>query len=119
PGFIPWGRILRLLALLGALVMPAISVAAEELRIITSYPTDVVNPMLEAFQTRHPGIHVRTLNKNTPAAVDEILGGNERRFDLSWASALEAFVVLKNAGRLVSLGHGPHAEFAWSAVGWT
>ncbi|NYT59303.1 ABC transporter substrate-binding protein [Alcaligenaceae bacterium] len=111
--------ILGLATLLLALALPAISVAAQELRIITSYQPNMVNPMLEAFQQRHPDIHVRVLNKNTHAAVDEMLAGNERRFDLFWASAPEAFVVLEHAGLLVDLGHGPHADFAWSAVGWT
>lgn len=95
------------------------SAAAEELRIITSYQADVVDPLRLAFQQRHPDIHVRVLNKNTHAAVDEMLAGNERRFDLFWASAPEAFVVLERAGRLVDIGYGPHADFAWSAVGWT
>src|SRR5690606_34572094 len=33
--------------------------------------------------------------------------------------APEAFVVLEKAGRLVDLGYGHYADFAWSAVGWT
>ena len=113
---------LKRVALLAAgwvFALPSPSVIAEELRIITSYRADVVDPVREAFQQRHPGVHVRVLNKNTHAAVDEMLAGNERRFDLFWASAPEAFVVLERAGRLRDLGHGPHADFAWSAVGWT
>ena len=98
--------------------MPVLA-GAEELRILTSYQSDVTQPMLTAFQKHYPDIHIRVLNKNTHAAVDEIMAGNERHFDLLWASAPEAFVVLKNAGMLVDLGHGPHADFAWSAVGWT
>lgn len=92
---------------------------ADELRIITSYQADVVQPLQEAFERSHPGIRIRVLNKNTHAAVDEVLAGNDRRFDLFWASAPEAFAVLDKAGRLIDLGHGPHADFAWSAVGWT
>ncbi len=109
----------RLAALLLALALPGLSVATEELRIITSYQPSMINPMLEAFKQHYPDIHVRVLNKNTHAAVDEMLAGNERRFDLFWASAPEAFVVLERAGLLTDLGHGPHADFAWSAVGWT
>ena len=111
-------RTCRLAVLLWALVLPA-PLAAGELRIITSYQTDVVDPMLEAFRRRHPEILVRVLNKNTHAAVDEMLAGNDRGFDLFWASAPEAFVVLEKAGRLADLGLGPYADFAWSAVGWT
>lgn len=78
----------------------------------------MLDPLLDVFQQRHPDIHVRVLNKNTHAAVDEVLAGNDRRFDLFWASAPEAFVVLEDAGQLLDLGLGPHADFAWSAVGW-
>ncbi|WP_240547674.1 ABC transporter substrate-binding protein [Paracoccus sp. J56] len=92
---------------------------ADELRIITSYQADVVDPLVEAFGREHPDIRIRVLNKNTHAAVDEVLAGNDRGFDLFWASAPEAFVVLDKAGRLADLGDGSYADFAWSAVGWT
>ena len=111
-------RLISGLAVLVAALFP-VGAAAEELRIITSYQADVVDPLREAFQQRHPDTTIRVLNKNTPAAVDEILAGNGRGFDLFWASAPEAFEVLERAGRLADLGHGPHADFAWSAVGWT
>lgn len=107
------------LALLAAAPSAADESPADELRIITSYQADVVQPLQEAFERSHPDIRIRVLNKNTHAAVDEVLAGNDRRFDLFWASAPEAFVVLDKAGRLIDLGHGPHADFAWSAVGWT
>ena len=106
--------------LLGSLLsVLAYAAAADELRIITSYHSEVVTPIREAFQSRYPEIRVRVLNKNTHAAVDEMLAGNDRRFDLFWASAPEAFVVLERAGRLVDLGYGSYTDFAWSAVGWT
>ncbi|WP_323016624.1 ABC transporter substrate-binding protein [Castellaniella sp.] len=108
----------RLLFLL-AILAPPVVFATTELRIITSYQADMVDPLLEVFAQRHPDIQVRVLNKNTPAAVDEVLAGNDRRFDLFWASAPEAFVVLEDAGQLLDLGLGAHADFAWSAVGWT
>lgn len=115
-----WGKSravwLALLLILG--VLPSL-VAAAELRILTSYRTAVVDPLVEAFQQRHPDVHVRVLNKNTHAAVDEVLAGNERRFDVFWASAPEAFEVLGQAEALADVGYGPHADFAWSALGWT
>ena len=101
------------------LLLSASPAYAEELRILTSYQAEVITPLREAFQQRHPDIHVRFLNKNTHAAVDEILAGNDRQFDLLWASAPEAFVVLQKADRLVDLGYGHYTDFAWSAVGWT
>lgn len=94
-------------ALLGAVLCLVDPATAQELRIITSYQEEVVEPMIEAFARRHPDIRVRVLNKNTPAAVSEMIAGNQRRFDLFWASAPEAFVVLDEAGRLLDQGRGP------------
>lgn len=93
--------------------------SARDLLILTSYDADVVSPLVAAFVARHPEIAVRVLNKNTNAAVDEIQGGNERHFDLFWASAPEAFEVLAQSGRLVDLGQGLQTDFAYWAVGWT
>ena len=109
----------RLRAFLGAIILFAGPALAEELRIITSYQEEIVEPMLEAFGSNHPDIRIRVLNKNTHAAVSEMLAGNERRFDLFWASAPEAFVVLDEGKRLLDLGDGPYADFAWSALGWS
>ena len=89
-----------------------------ELRIITSYEPEVVEPFIASFTARHPGVTVRHLNKNTHAAVEEILSGNERRFDLFWASAPEAFEVLDAGGQLRDVGFGRQVDFAYSAVGW-
>lgn len=112
-------RISRLCALLCGITLLAGPASAEELRILTSYQEEVVEPMLEAFGLQHPEIRIRVLNKNTNAAVSEMLAGNERRFDLFWASAPEAFVVLDEEERLLDLGDGPYADFAWSALGWS
>lgn len=109
----------RLFAIIGGIILLAEPASAEELRIITSYQEEVVEPMLEAFGRQHPEIRIRVLNKNTHAAVSEMLAGNERRFDLFWASAPEAFVVLDEGKRLLDLGKGPYADFAWSALGWS
>lgn len=102
-------------------VAAALSVAsatADELRIITSYQSDMVDPIVQAFAHRHPDLAVRLLNKNTHAAVDEVLAGNERHFDLFWASSPEAFAVLEEGERLNDVGHGAYVDFAYSAVGW-
>ena len=90
----------------------AAAAQARELLLLTSYDTDVVTPLVAAFEAENPDISVRVLNKNTNAAVDELLGGNERHFDLFWASAPEAFEVLAQSGRLTDLGQGLHTDFA-------
>jgi len=111
--------IFRLCMVIGSVLPLAGLASAKELRIITSYQEEVVEPMLNAFGRQHPDINIRVLNKNTNAAVSEMLAGNERRFDLFWASAPEAFVVLDEGDRLLDLGDGPYANFAWSALGWS
>ncbi|MDD7971927.1 ABC transporter substrate-binding protein [Roseinatronobacter alkalisoli] len=94
------------------------TVQAEELHILTSYEADFVSPFLAEFSNRHPEISVFHLNKNTNAAVDELLRGNARQFDMFWASSSEAFELLDEYSRLVDIGFGSHADFAFSAVGW-
>lgn len=89
-----------------------------ELRLLTSYDAEVIEPFVVAFSALRPDVVLRHLNKNTNAAVQELAGGNARGFDLFWASAPEAFEVLKSAGRLKDLGFGVHPDFAFSGVGW-
>lgn len=114
-----WGVLSALTFLLASIAPLAASAQARELLVLTSYDADVVTPLVAAFETANPDVSIRVLNKNTNAAVDEVLGGNERHFDLFWASAPEAFEVLSHSGRLVDLGLGAHTDFAYSAVGWT
>ncbi len=103
---------------LAALGGGAARARSADLRLLTSYDAEVIEPFVAAFQARHPGIGLRHLNKNTNAAVQELVAGNSRGFDLFWASAPEAFELLKEAGRLLDVGHGLHPDFAYSAVGW-
>ena len=111
------GRLLRAVALVAGLFPGA--AAAEEVLLLTSYEAEVVDPVLAAFAGLRPDITVRHLNKNTNAAVDEILAGNDRRFDLFWASAAEAFEVLGAERRLEAHRGAAWTDFAYSAVGWT
>ncbi len=110
-------QLCALALLLGIVAYPGRG-SAEDLLLLTSYDTDVVTPMVEAFAETRPDVTIRFLNKNTNAAVDELLAGNDRLFDLFWASAPEAFEVLDQGGRLRDLGRGTHVDFAYSAVGW-
>lgn len=91
---------------------------AEELHILTSYEADFVSPFLAEFSNRYPEISIFHLNKNTNAAVDELIKGNARQFDIFWASSSEAFELLEEHARLNNLGFGSHSDFAYSAVGW-
>jgi ABC-type Fe3+ transport system substrate-binding protein len=64
------------------------------------------------------------LSKNTIASIDEILRGNDRRFDIFWSSSPEAFEILNRQGAFVDGGlcgadrPSPVAAFALSSVGW-
>ena len=85
------------LVLASILLLPATGLAMEEkLVIVTSFPKDLTNAFKKAFEKKHPGIQVEVLNKKTTAGVkyiQETTGNN--RTDLFWASAPDAFEVLK------------------------
>lgn len=73
----------------------------DKLVIVTSYPKDLTGPFKKAFEAKYPGTVVEILQKNTSAAVkyiQETAQGNTS--DLMWASAPDAFEVLKGNGLL-------------------
>ena len=88
-----------LLAALALAVMagPFSAGAVEnKLVIVTSYPPDTTNTVKAAFEKKHPGIKVEMLRKKTTAGIkylQETAGNN--RSDMFWASAPDAFEVLK------------------------
>ena len=108
----------------------------EQLNIITSFPPEFYTPFLEAFSDKYPNIQISILNKKTTAAIDEILRGNQRNFDLFWSSSADAFDVLQSAHLLIhseqqhayplaSIKNRPliapggyFHSFALSGVGW-
>ena len=73
----------------------------DKLVIVTSYPKDLTGPFKKAFEAKYPGTMVEVLQKKTSAAVkyiQETAQGNTS--DLMWASAPDAFEVLKGDGLL-------------------
>lgn len=122
-----WPRFRLRLAGLGAalLALAAPPAGAEVLRILTSLPPATTAPLVEAFRAHHPGTEVLVLNKNTVAAVEELLRGNARAFDVFFASSPEAFEILSRDGRFAGDGTCPaagqagYAPFAISSIGWT
>ncbi len=69
--------------------------------VVTSYPKDLTGPFKKAFEAKYPGTTVEILQKKTSAAVkyiQETAQGNTS--DLMWASAPDAFEVLKADGLL-------------------
>ncbi|WP_283427905.1 ABC transporter substrate-binding protein [Shimia sagamensis] len=95
---------------------------AQQLRVLTSMPPSFYQPFVVAFGELFPDVKVAVLNKNTNASVDELLRGNERRFDVFWSSSPEAFELLKQNGHLTAsdtFGAPDVYSFAYSALGWT
>lgn len=124
--FFPFVSQMRLARFLLALVLAIAPIFArgDELRIITSMPPSLTDPFVAAFEAHHPGIEVLLLNKNTNAALSEILRGNPRGFQIFWASSPEAFTLIAARDGFApagcaAAGAGGHVPFAYSSIGWT
>jgi ABC-type Fe3+ transport system substrate-binding protein len=81
----------------------------DKLVIVTSYPKDLTGPFKKAFEAKNRGTTVEVLQKKTSAGVkyiQETSQGNSS--DLMWASAPDAFEVLKADGLLTK--YAPKAE---------
>ena len=81
----------------------------SKLVVVTSYPKDLTGPFKKAFEAKYPGTLVEILQKKTSAGVkyiQETSQGNTS--DLMWASAPDAFEVLKADGLLAR--YTPKAE---------
>lgn len=89
-------------ALATAVVLAASAVSAPKaqdienrLVIVTSFSKDVTEPYRTAFQNKYPGTKVEVQNRNTNAAVTFIRETRSNPPDIMWASAPDAFEVLK------------------------
>jgi ABC-type Fe3+ transport system substrate-binding protein len=72
----------------------------DKLVIVTSFSKDLTVPFAQAFEKKHPGTRVEVQNRNTAAAVTFIRETKSSPPDLMWASAPDAFEVLKKDGLL-------------------
>ena len=89
------------LALSLALASPARAQTADgKVVIVTSFSKDVTAPLAQAFEKAHPGVKVEVQNRNTAAAVSFIRETKASPPDIFWASAPDAFEVLKKDGLL-------------------
>lgn len=75
----------------------------RRVQIVTSFPPSFFEPFRSAFRTRHPDILVEIVQRKTTAAVADIHAGKRHDTDLLWASAPDAFELLKQAGLLAQL----------------
>ncbi len=69
--------------------------------IVTSFPKDLTGAFKEAFEEQHPGVKVEMLKKKTTAGVKYLQETTSKNTsDMFWASAPDAFEVLKGDGLL-------------------
>lgn len=88
-------------ALFASVSLTTLAIASDKLTIVTSYPADVTDVYKSAFEQAHPGVTVEVVNKATSAGVKflkETTSNNSS--DIFWASAPDAFEVLKADGLL-------------------
>ncbi|PWC56533.1 hypothetical protein TSO221_01795 [Azospirillum sp. TSO22-1] len=71
--------------------------------VITSYPASFYEPLREDFERANDSINLRIINKKTTAAIAHIQDRPDDPADVFWASAPDAFEVLKFAGRLAPI----------------
>lgn len=94
---------IRNILLAFAVGMTSLSAQAMEdkLVVVTSFPKDLTKQFKDAFEKKHPSMKVEMLKKKTTAGIkyiQETAGNNSS--DLFWASAPDAFEVLKGDGLL-------------------
>ena len=94
------GRLALSAGLLTCLVLPA-QALEKQLTVVTSYPKDLTTAFKMAFEKQHPDVKVEMLKKKTTAGVKYIQEtASNNSSDLFWASAPDAFEVLKEDGLL-------------------
>lgn len=81
-----------------AVLSPAFAQSPSgKVTVITSFSKDVTDPIKKAFEAANPGLTLEVQNRNTNAGVkfvEETKSNNQS--DLFWASAPDAFEVLKD-----------------------
>ncbi len=77
------------------------SALEDKLVIVTSYPPDTTVTVSKAFEKKHPGVKVEVLNKSTSSGIKYLQStAAKNTSDMFWASAPDAFEVLKGDGLL-------------------
>jgi phosphoglycerate transport regulatory protein PgtC len=86
-------------AAVAAIALVALTARGQDIEnrliIVTSFSKDVTEPYRTAFQKKYPGTKVEVQNRNTNAAVTFIRETRSSPPDIMWASAPDAFEVLK------------------------
>jgi len=92
----------RILAIFIALLFASNSFAASgKVVVVTSFPKDLSEKFKAAFEQKYPGVTVEIVGKKTTAGIKYIQETKSNNgTDLFWASAPDAFEVLKGDGLL-------------------
>jgi len=89
------------LALAVASVSQTAAAAEQTLTIVTSFPSDLTKVFKAEFEKLHPDVKLEVLKKKTSAGIKYISEtAANNKIDLFWASAPDAFEVLKDGGLL-------------------
>lgn len=96
---------LRLILMVSCLIFALIPMSAfsagKTIVVITSFPKDLTGVFKRAFEAKYSGYTVEVLQKKTSAAVKYIQETSAKNSsDIMWASAPDAFEVLKGDGLL-------------------
>ena len=87
-----------------ALLMTSAAAFADTVTVVTSFPRDLTDPFKAAFEAAHPGTTLEVVSRNTNAAVSHLQETRSANtIDLMWASAPDAFEVLKEDGLLAKV----------------
>src|SRR5690606_27390864 len=87
-----------------ALLMSSAMAFADTVTVVTSFPRDMTDPFKSAFEAAHPGTTLEVVSRNTNAAVAHLKETRSATtVDLMWASAPDAFEVLKDEGLLAKV----------------
>ncbi|MBM3571751.1 MAG: extracellular solute-binding protein [Alphaproteobacteria bacterium] len=87
----------------------------DKLVIVTSFPKDLYAVYAAAFEKKHPGTKVEVLNKGSTAGIAYVRETAAKPPDLFWASAPDAFEVLK--GQKLLQKYQPKAQGIPDKVG--
>lgn len=91
------------------LLLPAPAGAADisTLTVVSSFPPSLYEPFRAAFEAQHPQWRLRIINRKTSSAIDYVRSGRDGQLDVFWASAPDAFEVLKTSGHLAAIQPRP------------
>jgi phosphoglycerate transport regulatory protein PgtC len=106
------GALLVLGALVVVLAVPPAPTAAQaqQVAVITSFPKELFDAYKAGFERAHPGWRMEVVPKPTSAAITHVRERAARPdVDVFWASAVDAFIFLKNNNMLER--YAPPAEF--------